>query len=96
MTNVVVVKQKKIVVTNNANTQEGIDYTRPITVKQTIGYTAQNFRLDHLNDVVEGNPAAGDTLVYNSNNDTYEVKKLALSEINIDVPIVTDLDGGSF
>jgi hypothetical protein len=95
MTNVVVVKQKKVVVTTNANTQQGIDYTNPIAVRQTVGYTAQNFRLDHLNDVVEGShPVAGDTLVYNSSNDTYEVKKLALSEIEQDISL--DIDGGTF
>lgn len=96
MANIVVAKQKKVVVTTNANTQQGLDYTRPITIKQTIGYTSQNFRLDSLNDVVEGTPAAGDTLVYNANNDTYEVKKLALSEIDIDIPVVTEIDGGTF
>lgn len=96
MTNVVVAKQKRVVVTTNANTQQGIDYTHPLTVKQTVGYTSQNFRLDHLNDVVEGSPVAGDTLVYNANNDTYEVKKLALSNIEIDVPLTTDVDGGTF
>lgn len=92
MTNVVVVKQKKVVVTNNANTQQGIDYVRPITIKNTLGFSTQSNRLDKLNDVVEASPTEGDTLVYDAANDKYVVKKLALSEIDIDVA----LDGGTF
>ena len=94
MTNVVVVKQKKIVITQNSNTQMGLDTTNPITIKNTIGYNAQSFRLDHLNDVVEQNPVAGDTLVYDASNDKYIVKRLNLSDVNIDVAV--DIDGGSF
>lgn len=94
MTNVVVVKQKRIVVTPS-NTQTGIDVTKPITVRNTVGYQAQNFRLDHLNDVVEGsNPASGDTLVYDATNDKYVVKKLSVNDLDGD--ILVNLDGGTF
>lgn len=95
MTNVVVTKQKKIVVTQKANTQGAIDSTYPITVKNTLGFTGVNFRLDKLNDVAEPtSPTSGDTLVYNSANDTYVVTKLSIDNVaNVDTLAI---DGGTF
>lgn len=95
MTNVVVTRQKKIVVTQKANTQQAIDSTYPITIKNTVGFTQLNFRIDRLNDVYEPTTAAtGDTLVYNSANDTYVVQKLSIENVaNVDVMAI---DGGTF
>lgn len=95
MTNVVVTRQKKIVVTQKANTQQAIDSTYPITIKNTLGFTQLNFRLDRLNDVFEPTSVAdGDTLVYHSANDTYVVQKLNISDIE-DVDVL-NIDGGTF
>lgn len=94
MTNVVVTRQKKVVVTQKANTQQAIDSSYPITVKNTVGFTQLNFRLDRLNDVYEPtNPADGDTLVYHSANDTYVVQKLTIGDIDTELLTV---DGGTF
>jgi hypothetical protein len=41
--------------------------------------------LHSLLDVVESNPASGDTLVYNSTTHKYEVK-----------PVLANIDGGTF
>jgi hypothetical protein len=62
-----------------------------VTVKnQIITVSGSPKRLDELQDVVEVNPQAGDTLVYNSDTDKYEVQRLNLTDV--DGP----LDGGSF
>lgn len=45
-------------------------------------------RLDGLQDVVEGSPANGDILTYNSSNDKYYVLPLSLDN--------RALDGGTF
>ena len=60
----------------------------PVTLKNSgvgLGGTTvgTNTRLDGLDDVVEGSPSTGSTLVYDSGIDKYIVKQL-------------DLDGGSF
>ena len=95
MTNGVVTRQKKIVVTQKANTQQAIDSTYPITIKNTVGFNQLNFRLDRLNDVYEPNNVAnGHTLVYNSANDTYLVQQLNIADVG-DVDIL-NIDGGTF
>ena len=83
MTNVVVVKQKKIVVTSSTQ-QNAIDTN--VTIKNQVDYTSQNFRLDHLGDVVEGTPEDGYTLVYNKEQDKYVVAPVPAA----------NLDGGEF
>lgn len=60
----------------------------PVTLKNSAvglggGTIGTNTRLDGLDDVVEGTPTTGSTLVYDSVTDKYTVKQL-------------DLDGGSF
>jgi hypothetical protein len=60
----------------------------PVTLKNSAiglegGTVGSITRLDGLDDVVEGTPATGSTLVYDSGTDKYIVKQL-------------DLDGGSF
>ena len=60
------------------------------TIKKESGGTNYD-RLDHMKDVVEGEmPPDGSTLVYDQQTDKYEVKKLDLGDIDV------DLDGGSF
>ena len=54
--------------------------TTPVTLT---GQISPSTRLDQLTDVVEGTPANNQTLVYNSQSDTYVVDYL-------------DLDGGTF
>lgn len=94
MTNIVITRQKKIVVTQKANTQQAIDGSNPITIKNTVGFNQLNFRLDRLNDVYEPpNPVDGSSLVYNSANDTYVVQQLKLSDF--DTAQLT-IDGGTF
>lgn len=93
MVNVVVASQKRVKVT--ANAAGAVDTN--VTLRNSIPYNSINFRLDHLGDVVEQNPSAGDTLVYNANTDKYVVKKLALSQLDIDTTVPAgDIDGGSF
>lgn len=48
-------------------------------------------RIDELLDVIEAAPQSGDTLVYNSTNDKYEVKPISVTSNNI-----IDVDGGTF
>jgi hypothetical protein len=95
MTNVVVTRQKKVVVTQKANTQQAIDSSYPITIKNTVGFNQLNFRLDRLNDVYEPPaPSNGHTLVYNSANDTYVVQQLEIGDVGgVDV---LNIDGGTF
>jgi hypothetical protein len=95
MTNVVVTRQKKVVVTQKANTQQAIDSSYPITIKNTTGFTALNFRIDRLSDVYEPPTVAnGHTLVYHSANDTYVVQQLEIGEVGgVDT---LNIDGGTF
>ena len=95
MTNIVVTRQKKVVVTQKANTQQAIDSSYPLTIKNTVGYTALNFRIDRLHDVYEPPTVSnGHTLVYNSANDTYIVQALNIADVE-DVDIL-NIDGGTF
>lgn len=95
MTNVVITRQKKLVVTQKANTQQAIDSTYPITIKNTVGFNQLNFRIDKMNDVYEPvGVANGDTLVYHSANDTYVVQKLSINDVG-DVDVLA-IDGGTF
>lgn len=90
-----IVNRQKVVVTQKTNAQNAIDGTYPITIKNTVGYTALNFRIDRLTDVYEPPDVAnGHTLVYNSANDTYVVQQLTIGEIG-DLQNLA-LDGGSF
>jgi hypothetical protein len=95
MTNVVVTRQKKVVVTQKANTQQAIDSSYPITIKNTVGFSQLNFRIDRMNDVYEPPTVAnGHTLVYHSANDTYVVQQLEIGEVGgVDT---LGIDGGTF
>jgi hypothetical protein len=90
-----VVNRQKVVVTQKTNAQNAIDGTYPITIKNTVGYTALNFRIDRLTDVYEPPTVAnGHTLVYNSANDTYVVQQLDIGDVGgVDV---LNIDGGTF
>lgn len=59
-----------------------------LTLKNTL---KDEISLRELTNVVEGSPVNGDTLVYNSVLNKYEVKPLTVSANNI-----TGLDGGTF
>lgn len=63
-----------------------IQTTTPVTIQTS---TSVN-RLDTLQDVNASNEVNGATLIYNSNTDTYEVRKLTTNDITV------DLDGGTF
>ena len=91
MVNVVINRRKKVLVT--ADTLTGADMA--VTLRNTTAFTAADFRLDRMKDVYEPVSAAtGDTLVYNSSNDTYVVHKLSIEQVaNVDVLAI---DGGSF
>jgi hypothetical protein len=88
MVNVVVSKKRSVQISSNA-TAGIIDTTTPVVLKNNPVLGAAT-RLDRLSDVIANNEIDGATLVYNSINDTYVVKKLDLSDI------VGDLDGGTF
>ena len=75
-----------------------IGFTPPVRVglsttagSVTLRGTSVSNRLDNLIDVVESNPANGDTLVYNSTTDKYVVQALSINSNNI-----TEVDGGTF
>lgn len=91
MVNVVINRRKKVLVA--ANTLTGADMA--VTLRNTTAFTATDFRLDKMKDVYESvSVATGDTLVYNSANDTYVVQKLSIEQVaNVDVLAI---DGGSF
>ena len=91
MVNVVINRRKKVLVA--ANSMTGADMA--VTLRNTTAFTAADFRLDKLKDVYESvGVATGDTLVYNSANDTYVVQKLSIEQVaNVDVLAI---DGGSF
>jgi hypothetical protein len=76
MINVVVTKQKPIIV---ANQESVLLTTKSITVRNNTDLSNAPRRLDQLEDVVEVSPPNGSTLVYDSNTDFYIVKP-----INID------------
>lgn len=88
MVNVVVSKKRSVQISSNA-TAGIIDTTTPVVLKNNPVLGAAT-RLDRLSDVIANNEIDGATLVYNSTNDTYVVKKLDLSDV------VGDLDGGTF
>lgn len=59
----------------------------PITLKNQI----QEIRsIENITDVSVVEVANGSTLIYNSQNDKYEVRQLQVADLNL------DLDGGSF
>ena len=59
----------------------------PITLKNQI----QEIRsIENITDVSVVDAANGSTLIYNSQNDKYEVRQLQVADLNL------DLDGGSF
>lgn len=88
MVNVVVSKKRTVQISSNS-TAGIIDTTTPVILKNNPVLGAAT-RLDTLSDVVANSEIDGATLVYNSTNDTYVVKKLDLSDV------VGDLDGGTF
>jgi 4-hydroxyphenylpyruvate dioxygenase-like putative hemolysin len=90
MVNVIVAKKRIIQVSTN-DTAGIIDSNNPVTLKQTSTISSTGVsRLDHLKDVNPSGEVDGATLVYDSINDTYNVKKLDLANIT------GDLDGGTF
>ena len=59
----------------------------PITLKNQI----QEIRsIENITDVIVVDSANGSTLIYNSQNDKYEVRQLQVGDLNL------DLDGGTF
>jgi hypothetical protein len=59
----------------------------PITLKNQI----QEIRsIENITDVSVVDVSNGSTLIYNSQNDKYEVRQLQVGDLNL------DLDGGSF
>lgn len=61
-----------------------IQASAPVTLR------ASPSRLDKLDDVVEGTPVDGATLVYRASDDKYVVQQLSLENIS------GNLDGGDF
>ena len=71
-------------VTNNGGS---LSAQSPITLKNQI----QEIRsIENITDVSVIDVTNGSTLIYNSQNDKYEVRQLQVGDLNL------DLDGGSF
>ena len=69
------------------NNNGRLSSTGPITLKNQI----QEIRsIENITDVIVVDSANGSTLIYNSQNDKYEVRQLQVADLNL------DLDGGSF
>jgi len=83
------VKQTKINVTLNKGSSGILQSSAPITLKNQISEITS---IEDINDVAEIERAAGSTLVYNPENDKYEVRKLTAT----DLPETFNLDGGEF
>lgn len=64
--------------------------TTPITLKNQISEIQS---IEDIRDVSEVEVVSGSTLVYNPENDKYEVRKLTAEDVNIES---FDLDGGTF
>jgi hypothetical protein len=89
MTNVILSRKRTIQV-ETGGTAGVIDTSPPVTLKNIHSLSGGNGRLDKLGDVNANGEINGATLVYDSDNDTYFVKKLNLADT------VGDLDGGTF
>jgi hypothetical protein len=93
MTNVVVSRKRSVQISANA-TAGIIDTSTPVVLKNNpsigLGIDGGVTRLDRLRDVVANAEVNGATLVYNSSNDTYVVKKLDISDVT------GAIDGGIF
>ena len=77
-----VVKRPNLIVANTVpltTTQSG----PTLTLRGGVAPLSQNF-VHNLTDVVEGVPADGSTLIYNSNTNKYEVKQLQNSTVSLD------------
>jgi len=59
-----------------------------LTLKNTL---KDEIAVRELANVIEGSPTNGDTIVYNSTLNKYEVKPITITSSNI-----TELDGGTF
>ena len=69
------------------NNNGRLSSTGPITLKNQI----QEIRsIENITDVSVVDATDGSTLIYNSQNDKYEVRQLQVGDLNL------DLDGGSF
>ena len=69
------------------NNNGRLSSTGPITLKNQI----QEIRsIENITDVSVVDATNGSTLIYNSQNDKYEVRQLQAGDLNL------DLDGGSF
>jgi hypothetical protein len=69
------------------NNNGRLSSTGPITLKNQI----QEIRsIENITDVSVVDVTNGSTLIYNSQNDKYEVRQLQVGDLNL------DLDGGSF
>jgi hypothetical protein len=89
MTNVILSRKRTIQV-STGGTAGVIDTTPPVTLKTMPTLGGALTRLDKLTDVNANGEINGATLVYDSDNDTYFVKKLDLADT------VGYLDGGTF
>jgi len=62
---------------------------KTLTLKNTL---KDELLLKELSNVIEGSPGEGDTLVYNSTLNKYEVKPITITGNTI----ITEIDGGTF
>lgn len=77
---------QKVTVTNTGGT---IQSSTPVTLKNQIN---EIHSIQDIQDVSSLDVEAGATLVYNSENDKYEIRKLQLADFGGTL----NLDGGSF
>jgi hypothetical protein len=69
---------------------ESLTTTSPVVLKNQV---TELRSIEDISDVSEVNVVTGATIVYNSVNDKYEVRKLTAAEVEI---TNLDLDGGEF
>lgn len=60
-----------------------------LTLKNTL---KDEITIRELSNVIEGTPGEGDTIVYNSTLNKYEVKPITITANTI----ITEIDGGTF
>lgn len=77
---------QKVTVTNTGGT---IQSSTPVTLKNQIN---EIHSIQDIQDVSSLDVATGSTLVYNSQTDKYEIRKLQLADFGDSI----NLDGGSF
>lgn len=85
--NAKIVRTSRFVVKVNAE-NDRLSTSTPITLKNQV---SEINSIEDINDVSEVDVTSGSTLVYNANNDLYEIRKISTQDLG-----QLDIDGGTF